>query len=747
MMIRLVCLSILIALLAGCAGDLYRREGLQLLEEGRIEEGLAKLEEAVREEPTNAAFRAELYSRRAEKIAQLLVAARNRRDAGKDDQAEELYKRVLRIEPDNAQAQGGIEAMLRERRYRPLIERATILFKKGDAEGALTLLRPVMEEDPKNADMLLLKRQIEEEQIKRHIAEPVFKLHYNKPISLEFRDANLKMVLDGLSRTTGVNFILDKDVRPDLTVSISLKQSTLEEAIELLLQANRLEKKVLNRNALLIYPNTPEKIKEYQEVAVKGFYIHNADVKQTQAMLKSMLKTKDIFIDEKINFLVMRDTPDVIRLAEKLIAMHDLSEPEVMLEVEVLEVKRTRLQDLGIQWPGQLTLTPLPAVGSALRLSDLDRLGSSRIGAALPNTVVKINRDTTDANLLANPRIRVRNREKAKIMVGDKVPVVTTTAAVSGGFVSESVQYLDVGLKLEVEPNIYLQGDVAIKVGMEVSNIVKQITTPGGSLVYQIGNRSANTVLRLKDGETQILAGLISDEDRKASSGIPGLGDLPVLGRLFASHQDDRQKTEIVLSITPRLVRNLNRPDAAAGEFWSGTEAMARVQPMRLSTSLGDSGHRAADKALAGSEEAGHGAGALKLDWQGPSQVKVGDRFKLVLIAQASADLTGLAFTLSYDAKALRLVEVTEEGFFRQGGTKTDVVRNIEDAQGKAFIGVYRDGLVGATGEGSIVTLNFEAIAARAETEIRLPSVSPAFAKGRKAEAALPPAFRLRIGD
>lgn len=182
--------------------------------------------------------------------------------------------------------------------------------------------------------------------------------------------------------------------------------------------------------------------------------------------------------------------------------------------------------------------------------------------------------------MLANPRIRVKNREKAAIHIGDRVPVITTTAAATGGFVSESVSYLDVGLKLEVEPTIYLDDDVGIKIGLEVSNITREVQSSDGStLTYQIGTRKASTVLRLRDGETQVLAGLISDEDRSSANRVPGLGDLPVLGRLFSSNNDNHSKTEIVLLITPHIMRTLAQPSAAALEFSAGTEASTGAAP------------------------------------------------------------------------------------------------------------------------------------------------------------------------
>ena len=167
-------------------------------------------------------------------------------------------------------------------------------------------------------------------------------------------------------------------------------------------------------------------------------------------------------------------------------------------------------------------------------------------------------------NILANPRIRAKSREKARIHIGDKVPVITTTAGATG-FVSESVNYLDVGLKLEVEPQVYLDDDVGIKVGLEVSNIAQQIKTTSGTIAYQVGTRNAATTLRLKDGETQVLAGLINDEDRR--SAVAGAGRSPAAGdRAPVPNNDDTvNKTEIVLLITPRVIRNIERPGVAPG--------------------------------------------------------------------------------------------------------------------------------------------------------------------------------------
>jgi len=189
-----------------------------------------------------------------------------------------------------------------------------------------------------------------------------------------------------------------------------------------------------------------------------------------------------------------------------------------------------------------------------------------------PALVLNLQSQDTDTNILANPSIRVRNREKAKIMIGSKVPVITTTAMANVG-VSESVTYLDVGLKLNVEPNVYLDDEVAIKFGLEVSSITSTVKDQNGTTTYTLGTRNADTVLRLRSGETEMLAGLIQDQEQITANKIPGLGDLPVVGRLFGSNQNQRNKTEIILLITPYVLRNIERPEATTVEFASGTDS------------------------------------------------------------------------------------------------------------------------------------------------------------------------------
>ena len=562
--------------LLGCASEQAFRDGKSLLADGKVEEGLTQLEIASKAEPRNAEYRSYLFRQREVAINQLLTKADTARINGQFETAEAGYRRVLNLDSNNKRAQDGLAAVSTNRDSKGRMSEAEAAYKKGDIDTAQTKLHNILTENPNHREANAMQRRIDEKSAQERIASPTLKSSFKKPITLEFRDVNLKTAFEIISRTANINFVLDKDVRPDLKTTIFVKNTTIEDALQFLLVTNQLEKKVLNDNTVLIYPNNPAKTRDYQDLVVRSFYLANADVKQTLNMLKTLIKTRDIYIDEKLNLVVMRDTPDAIRLAEKLIALQDLAEPEVLLEVEVLEVSRNRLLELGISYPTQVGFSVAGAAGvpGQLTLNEYKNRSSALVKLSLgdPVAVLNLKKQDGDVNTLANPRIRVKNREKAKIHIGDRVPVITTTSSPTVG-VSESVNYLDVGLKLDVEANVYLDDEVAIKVGLEASTIVSENTSKTGSLTYRIGSRSASTTLRLKDGETQVLAGLISDEERNSANKIPGLGDLPVLGRLFSSHKDTRSKTEIVLLITPHIVRNLSRPSATDAEFASGTEA------------------------------------------------------------------------------------------------------------------------------------------------------------------------------
>ncbi|HMW14833.1 MAG TPA: secretin and TonB N-terminal domain-containing protein [Pseudomonadales bacterium] len=592
----------LLLLLGGCATHPAIDESDRLIAQGHTEEGVLRLAQAVQENPDDHQLQGRYLRQRERLLGQLSEAAASEREAGRIDAAEALYQRMLKLDANNQRARNGLTEVAMERRHQAALAEVRVLMAQNDTAAAERILRTLVAENPLNSEAKRLlqdvrrKAQQSEEPLRRALKSP-----FTAPISLEFHDAEMKTVFEMISRSAGINFVFDKDVKSQTKVTLFVRDTSIDEVVRLILATNQLERKMLNENSVLIYPNTPAKAKEYQELVTRSFYLANAEVKQAQALVKTLVKSKDIFVDEKLNLLVIKDTPEAVRMAERLLESLDIAEPEVMLELEVMEMTRSKLRELGLRYPDRIgygllrnpniVLQPTQGVGGqvvpeagaevapgVVDLSNADELTAYVTNPAL---VLNLRNEAGDGSLLANPRIRVKNRSRAKIHIGDKLPVFTTTSTANVG-VSSSVSYLDVGLKLDIEPNVYLDDEVSMKVDLEVSSVVKEVPGPAGSLAYQIGSRTAGTVLRLKNGETQVLAGLISDEERSSANRLPGLGDIPVVGRLFSNQRDSGSKTEIILLITPRVVRNLALPEGATAVNAAGSEAAVGAPALRV---------------------------------------------------------------------------------------------------------------------------------------------------------------------
>jgi general secretion pathway protein D len=726
---RAVLIFVLPLLISCVTGQMQHEEGLALLDEGKTEEGLAKLQEAVKADPHNVSYRVSLARNREQSINRQLAVGNNERIAGHQDSAQAAYLWVLKIDPHNARARQGLAVLEMDKRHNKTIAEVKELIRKGDLDAARDELRIIFMENPDNAEALALQRQTDEIIAKEQSAGPALMAKFKKPITLEFRDANVKMVFEALSRTSGINVLLDKDVKPDLKTSISVKDATVEDTIDLILLQNQLDKKVLNDNTVFIYPNTAEKNKSYRDLKVRSFHLIYANPKQMMEMIKSLLKTKDIYINEKTNSIVIRDTPEAIRLAEKMILDQDTPEPEVMLEVEVLEVNRSLTDQLGINWPSKFSVAT-----TATNLRDLKNTNAGTISASSLGVTLDLLLTDADTNILASPRIRARNREKAKIMIGDRVPVITNAVTpVSTGtpVVTGSVQYLDVGLKLEVEPEINLNNEVAIKINMEVSTLKGDPITNAvsGTVAYQVSTRNASTLLQLTDGETQILAGLIDNEDRANSSKVPGLGQLPILGHLFSDHGSNNTKTEIVLSITPHIVVKSRRPDARDTEYWSGTEATLRdsqllVKPIGSSTTGAQAATRSQQPAHI-EAPAPAAPSPMVFSWQGPSQAKVGDTISLTLNTQSVQGMNNLGLLVNFDHTAFKVVDAVEGNLLKQGNIQSKFSKVINQNNGQVEISLAGHSTAGVFGDGSVVTLTLEVTGGAPQSQITVSRITP----------------------
>lgn len=731
---------IIALLLTGCAAQRVYEDGLALFDAGKVEEGLARIEEAARMEPQSRQYRQAYLRQRDIALQRELALGEGARRQGQWEAAEAAYRRMIALDRDNSRATAGLEALRIERAQRQRLAQAEDLLKKGDTAAALALARALTAENSAFREAQHLVRRIEEQSLRAAAAAPRLAAALRRPVTLEFRDASLRQVFELLSRSAGLNFIFDREVRPDLRTTVFVRNSSVEEVLRFILVTNQLQSKVLSENTVLVYPATPAKLRDYQELVVKTFYLGNADAKTAANLIRTLVKTKDLHVDEKLNLVVMRDTPDAVRMAERLVANQDLAEAEVMLEVEVLEVGANVLHELGLRYPDQVSWSLVGAAGTAgaLALPEWLNRGSELVRLSFTNPLFALNfRNTLGrTNLLANPRIRVKNKDKAKVHIGDKVPVITTTTTATG-FVSEAVNYLDVGLKLDVEPSVFLDDEVGIKVALEVSSIVREIRSPTGTLTYQIGTRNASTTLRLKDGETQVLAGLISDEDRKSANQVPGLGDIPVIGRLFGSHQDTANKTEIVLLMTPRVVRNLARPELRLEEFPGGTESAIGAQPLLLQ-SMTATPISQGSPASAPSTQAG-----MRLTLQAVPGPASSQEFSAAIGVETAAALRGGLLDIAFDNARLRFVRA--EPGARLAGDPSAAIR-VSAPEGVGRVSVNVTGKSDLKGSGELVRLVFQRQgAAVGAPSLRLEAATLTTADGRVLGAQLPPPLTFNL--
>lgn len=774
---RFLSIGLAIALLSSCAQERIRTQSSEFMRSGSYEQAVDALDQGLKEHPDSAALRSGLILARNEALARLLSQAATLRSSGQLDEAEALLIRAQAFDTGGKRVNALLADLQVERRQRQALEQAEMAVAQEKPDMALRIVQNALTDNPRQPELVRLKRKLEAQARAAQQKAVNLGLAESRPISIDFRDASLRTVLDVITRNSGVNFVLDKDVRSDVRVTVLLRSAKVEDAIDLIASTHGLAKKATDSNTILVYPNTPEKQREYQEQVIRVFQLASAEAKGAAAFLRSMMKIRDPHVDERSNTLSMRESPETIELAERLLTLYDSAEPEVLLELEVIEVRSSRLLDLGVKFPDNFSLTVLnPSGGTGgLTWENLRNIPSSRVGVGVGSLLVNFKRELGDVNILANPRIRAKNKEKAKILIGDKVPVITATQG-QGGFVSDSVSYLDVGLKLDVEPTVYADDEVAIKVALEVSNLVREVRTASGSLAYQIGTRNASTHLRLRDGETQLLAGLISKEDRSTTAGLPGFADLPVAGRLFSNTKDETQRTELILAITPHIVRNIERPDAAQAEIWVGTDTQTRLRAFggRVPTKQEPvSADKAAAPAKAGSSGAASSsntaqpgampfAGAamlgeparaslakpapvtLVVNWEGPAEVKAGEEFMLKLNLTSPAALRGAPMQVQFNKDRLQVMEAEEGNFFRKDGSQTSFTKSIQTAEGRINLGVSRNQATGATGQGTVLNLKLKALTAGA-ANVTLSWFEPIAINGEDLKGGAPAVHALQV--
>jgi general secretion pathway protein D len=574
-------LSILGALLSGCAEHNLPQttETVSLHSPESMAARLVQLDRERVDHPNNISLRAEQTDLTNQLIASYLRQAEVAVRRNNYELAAENWKSALLYQPGNLRAQQGLRKINAWRAVDKTYREAVKLSTR-DPELALRKVKQVLEEDPNWPQGRALRDHLLREISMMNQPAKRLSRELQKPISLNYRQHNLMAIFSSVSQMTGVNIIFDKDVSSSATTSIIAKDTTAEDAIDVLLMSNNLRKKALNANTLLIYPATAQKEKVYREIVVKTIFLAYAKAKDVNVALRNLVKLKDVHVDERTNSVTIRGSEESVDKAERLLVTLDRPEAEVTLAVEVLEVNTEDVQKLGMTLPQQASLSfgKVGDSGSSTTSSTNNKIPLSSLSPR--NMLVSIDGMSLDmkqvlshAKVLASPRIRVKNNKKALVDIGQKIPVLTSNAS-SDGFLSQKVEYQDVGMKLEVTPDISMDDNISMEVKFTLSSLGTPQPGKDGVVYYSTNSREANTVLSSSNGETQMLAGLIKQEDTDLDSGVPYLSKIPGIGRLFSNKGDEKKRTEVILLITPTIERNLDLPGSHVSTIDMGTDEL-----------------------------------------------------------------------------------------------------------------------------------------------------------------------------
>ncbi len=436
-----------------------------------------------------------------------------------------------------------------------------------------------------------LKRQARGSRARPPILEPAS----DRPINLNFPQPKpIKQIYKALADAAGINVIFDPQLKDD-NVAIVLTNMEFQRALETLMRQENHFYKVIDDRTILIAADTPANRKTYEDLVIRTFFLSNADVTEVANALRSLLQTTRISVNKGENSITLRDTADKVAIAERIVEQNDKQLAEVVVDVELLQINTSKTQDLGLLLTAYETKAVLesPTGGKTnfganvpegtFSWDQLRDISIRSFGFTLPSISYSFIKNNTDAELLAKPQLRISEGQKAQLVIGDRVPIPTTTfntgTTVGGNIVPvTSFQYQDVGIKIEVEPRVHHNKEVTLKLTIEVSNLNGFVEVTSGQKQPIIGTRTIASSIRLKDGETNFLAGLFRTDKSNTTNSVPFLGDIPILGRLFSKKATTDAATDLVLTLTPHIIRI---PDVTAEDLepvYVGTDSNISFQ-------------------------------------------------------------------------------------------------------------------------------------------------------------------------
>jgi general secretion pathway protein D len=554
-----VALVVTLALSAGCATTTNAMRAGRLAEQVEdYDRAVVEFERAVREHPNDVGARQALQRAKIRGAQEHFSRGRRLAASAKLEEALVEYQIASELNPTS----GEIERALRETRT---LLRSRIVVSANGKTRLETLIDDSRDLAPAGYDLPRGAKLAD---------------------SLVFRAASVRDIFTAVGHFAGVSVVFDPQFR-DATLSIDLRNSTLEDALQAVSSSTRNFYRVTAAKTITVIPDTPAKRREYEEEIIRTFYLSNADIKETLDVLRLVVDNRRISPIAGVNAIAIKDSPEKIAAASRVISAVDKARAELVIDMELLEVDRTRLQEFGLQIasPGSPGIDgALDANREGLTLQNLRNLSQSDIFVTgLPGLYYRLLKSDGNSRTLANPQLRTSDGIAATARFGDDVPVPSVTfAPIASGGVNQqpitSFTYRTIGVNIEITPRLHHNDDISLRLKLEVSNL----SGVGFQNLPTFGTRYVDTTIRLRDGETNLLAGLIRDEERTTLDGVPGLSDLPVVGRLFAKNHKESRQTDVVLMLTPRIIRVLDLTEADLRPFRVGRDSGGGVYELPL---------------------------------------------------------------------------------------------------------------------------------------------------------------------
>ena len=703
------------ALVSCSSGTPHLQLGEEMMQQQNWDGAVAAYREALREDPFNEDIMKTYTEVKAEAAQAHYTKGREFLKIKRLPEAMQEFEIALGLDPAKPEHHAALGDVVRLKDARQAVKDAQKLQSLGRLDEAMTAYERAIELDPNLTEALESITAIAQQQQTQYALGGT-----PEPVTLRFQNASLKQVFEILARTANLNILFEKDVN-DHPVTIFTQDTSFDEALNLILATNQLFARHVSLDTLLVIPDTKQKREQYQDLQIRTFYLSNAKAKDVATLLRTILETKRVYVNESLNAVVLRDLPEKLQLAEQLIFANDQRDSEVVFDIEVLEVNRTKSRRLGAQFAKQAGAGVFPGteslsfstIGQAFTFQQLTSLGKDSLLFTFPSSLLlEFFKSESDAKTLASPKLRVLNNQKASINIGDKQPILLSTTNVNPGIGTgtvpttstvTSVEFRDTGVKVDVEPSIHLTGQVTIKLKVEVTRLGDQVTLQDNPPItqFRFGTRTAETTLNLRDGETVILAGLIQEEDRRTQDTVPGLDEIPLVGDLFFKTKEKIQ-TEVMIAITPRIIRHVTPPSLAKQTLWSGTGTHYATKPLFSPQEQLPTFDVPMEDLSQDQLESTAGIAIVPDDMTTGS----GQSFQVRLVAESFPDVRNAQITVTYNPQQLVFDKAQPGDFFPVQAERSSLAVSVSPAEGTIVLKIGRDDVT-AKGTGVLATLTF----------------------------------------